>query len=84
MKRAVVSFGVAPWIFMLGILVGGAVTGTAWAYQTHMHNALNALYSAKNQLNMAMSDKAGHRVKAINLVNQAISETQAGIAASAR
>ena len=49
-----------------------------------MHNALNALYTAKNQLNMAQADKGGHRVNAINLVNQAIGETRAGIAAGAR
>ena len=70
--------------FLLGLVLGGVMTGSAWAYQTHMHNALNALYTAKNQLNMAQADKGGHRVNAINLVNQAIGETQAGIAAGAR
>jgi hypothetical protein len=55
-----------------------------WAYQTHMHGALNALYNAKNQLSMASDDKAGQRVNALNLVNRAIGETQAGIAAGAR
>lgn len=63
----------SPLMFVFALLLGAAVTGSAWAYQTHVHNALNALYSAKHQLNMAMADKAGHRVKAINLVNQAIS-----------
>jgi hypothetical protein len=74
----------SPWMFVFGLFLGFAVMGTAWAYQTHMHNALNALYTAKNQLNMAMADKGGHRVNAINLVNQAIGEVQAGIAAGAR
>lgn len=79
MKRFTIS-----WTFVVGLILGIALTGTAWAYQTHMHNALNALYTAKNQLNMAEADKGGHRVNAINLVNQAIGETQAGIAAGAR
>jgi len=71
-------------MFVLGLLLGIAVTGTAWAYQTHMHNALNALHTAKNELNMAERDKGGHRTTAVNLIDQAIGEVQAGIAAGAR
>lgn len=76
--------GKTPLTFALGLFIGLVVTGTAWAYQTHMHNALSNLYAARTQLNSAIDDKAGHRVNAINLVNQAIGEVQAGIAAGAR
>jgi hypothetical protein len=62
-----------------GILIGG----TAMAYQRHMWNALHSLQNAEAQLQMASPDKGGYRVNAINLVNQAISAVQAGIAAGA-
>jgi hypothetical protein len=46
-----------------------------------MQAALRALRNANGELNAALPDKGGHRVNAINLVNQAITETEAGIAA---
>jgi hypothetical protein len=57
----------------------GAGAGTAWAIQTHMINARNALQNALGELQAAEPDKGGHRVNAINLVNQAISEVNLGI-----
>lgn len=61
---------------------GMAVAATAEAVpQPHMQAALRALRNAKVQLEMAVPDKAGHRVKAVELVNNAIAETEAGIAA---
>jgi hypothetical protein len=61
---------------------GMAVAATAEAVpQPHMQAGLRALRNAKAQLEMAIPDKAGHRVKALELVNQAIAETEAGIAA---
>ena len=51
--------------------------------QPHMKAALAALRSAKQHLEEAEADKAGHRVKAIEHVDAAITETQAGIAAGA-
>jgi len=71
-----------PALFLAGALFGSALTGTAVAYQGHMYNALHALQNAETQLQAAVPDKAGHRVNAINLVNQAIGEVQAGIAAA--
>jgi hypothetical protein len=70
--------GLVALAFTLGIVFGG---GVALAVQGHMFNALSDLRAANNQLGMALSDKAGHRVRAMGLVNQAISEVQAGIAA---
>ena len=51
--------------------------------QPHMRAALEALRSAKKHLEEAEADKAGHRVKAIEHVDAAITETEAGIAAGA-
>jgi hypothetical protein len=58
--------------------------GTAYAVQTHMFNARDDLNNAVNELNIAIPDKGGHRVTAINLVNQAIGEVNAGIQAGAQ
>lgn len=56
---------------------GGAVV----AAQPHMTNALNFLQSARGELQVAEHDKGGHRVNALRLVNEAIAQVQAGIAA---
>ncbi len=71
-------------VFLGGSVAGIAVYGPALAVQTHMQSALTALNNARNQLNMAEPDKGGHRANAIGLVNQAISQVQAGIAAGAQ
>ena len=81
MKRLYARFGIAPFTLLFGLVLGIALTGAVWAAQPHMQNALADLNAAKHQLQMAATDKAGHRVNALNLVNQAIGEVQAGIAA---
>lgn len=48
--------------------------------QPHMRAALESLRNARSRLQQATPDKGGHRNRAINLVEQAINETQAGIA----
>jgi hypothetical protein len=70
------------------MLLGAAVlmaasfaAGLAVAAQPHMQNALHALRNSKAELEAALPDKAGHRVKAIELVDQAIAEVNAGIVA---
>ena len=68
-------------IAVVGTVAFGA--GLAVAAQTHMDNALNDLNAARSELNAAIADKAGHRVDALGLVNQAIGQVQAGIAAGA-
>jgi hypothetical protein len=47
--------------------------------QPHMKTALGHLKKARVQLEKATADKGGHRVKALDLVDQAIEETKAGI-----
>jgi hypothetical protein len=63
------------------IAVAGFVGGLAVAAQPHMDNALSALQTARNELQIAESNKGGHRVTAMRLIDQAIGEVRAGIAA---
>lgn len=64
-----------------GIAIGGEA---ALAYQGHMFSARADLQAARAQLDSAYADKAGHRVAAIGLVDRALAQTNAGIAAGAR
>ena len=57
----------------------GATVESADAYQGNMERALASLYQALGELRQATSNKGGHRAKAMELVSQAIAETQAGI-----
>ena len=61
-------------------LVSGFFAGRLSAAQPHMVNALNALKTAKVELEAAMADKGGHREAALKLVNDAITQVQDGIA----
>lgn len=78
MKRNGLRAGLVALVFAAGVGLGG---GVAMAVQTHMWNALSDLRAANSQLQMAIPDKAGHRLNALHLVSQAIGEVQAGIAA---
>jgi hypothetical protein len=75
-----ISFRKAALVSAFGMAATFAA-GYAVAAQPHMQAALRALRNANGELNAALPDKGGHRVNAINLVNQAITETEAGIAA---
>jgi hypothetical protein len=74
--RATVALAAGALVIGLGI--GFAVQ--ADVNQPHMQSALASLQSAKGQLTVAIQNKGGHRANALNLVNQAITETEAGIA----
>ena len=71
----------APAIYLVtGALIGGlAVACTAGANQPNMQAALGSLQAARGELIQARPNKGGHRERAINFVNAAISETEAGI-----
>ena len=58
------------------LFVIGCVTGRG---QPHMQAALDHLQAAKAELQSATADKGGHRVRAIELVNRAIGEVEAGM-----
>jgi len=75
MRLMLIAAGVA--------MVASFAAGFALAAQPHMQSALHALRNSKAELEAALPDKGGHRVKAIALVDQAIAEVQAGIAAGA-
>ncbi len=49
--------------------------------QPHMQAALAALETARNELQAAEHDKAGHRANALRLVNEAIREVHEGMRA---
>jgi hypothetical protein len=74
-RRRFAGIAAAAAIAAAGFVAGG------YAAQPHMQNALAALQNARAELQIAESNKAGHRVAAIRLVNEAIGEVQAGIAA---
>lgn len=61
---------------LLAFALGCASTGPG---QPHMRAALDELRSARTELDQALADKGGHRVRAIGLVDSAISEVQAGM-----
>jgi hypothetical protein len=73
------------------LVVGALAIGLGAGYsvsqaqpnQPHMQNALADLKLAAGELNVALRDKGGHRAKALALTNQAITETEAGIAVGA-
>lgn len=68
------------WVLALGVLLlAGFVAGLANADQPHMMAARDHLRAARNQLQTADADKGGHRVKAIERVNEAIAEVDRGI-----
>ena len=67
-------------VFALLMLSGIAAIASALPDQPFMKAARADLNTARNQLQQATPDKGGHRVKAIELVNDAIAEVNAGIA----
>jgi hypothetical protein len=60
-------------------LFGIGLMQSARADQGHMENALQALMNARYELSQASHDKGGHRVNAIQIINQAIAEVRRGI-----
>lgn len=66
-------------IALAALLVAAFVGGRVWADQPHMQAALAHLRNARAELDRALADKGGHRVKALSLVNDAIAEIERGI-----
>jgi hypothetical protein len=57
-----------------------AITASeAQAYQGNMERAIGELKAALRSLRDATPDKGGHKATAVNLIQQAIGEVQAGI-----
>jgi hypothetical protein len=77
------GFSPAPVAYVLiGMAIGGAIGActNVSADQPNMVAALNSLRAARQSLVAATPNKGGHRDRAINFVNAAIQETEAGIA----
>lgn len=72
-----------PWKLSTFALLAGLVTTTVAPAiadrQPKMQSALVSLKKARADLKAATSDKGGHRVRAIGLVEQAMSEVEQGI-----
>jgi len=68
-------------VLMISLIVGTFVLGcgVARADQSHMHAALAALRDARHQLEVAERNKGGHRERALELVDKAISQVRKGI-----
>jgi len=62
------------------IVAVGLLAGIAGAAQTNMRDALEDLRRARQNLQDAAENKGGHRTRAIELIDQAISEVQQGTA----
>jgi hypothetical protein len=67
----------ATGVAAIGLL--GVSAKTADAYQGDMERALSSLSLALSSLSESTANKSGHRARAMDLVQQAIDETQAGI-----
>ena len=70
----------AKTIFAIIMLLGIVAIAGAVPDQPNMQAARGNLMNARSELQKAMADKGGHRVKALGLVNSAIAEVNAGIA----
>lgn len=71
-----------PFVFVFLvtlILILGYTAGCATGGQPHMQAALDELRAARGELETAVSDKGGHRARAIELCDEAIGEVKAGI-----
>ena len=69
-------------VLLAGLVTGGYIAGRATAAQPHMVNAMNALQTARAELVMAESNKGGHKVIAIQRIDEAINQVRLGIAAA--
>ena len=59
-------------VFVIGL-------GVSQAKQPRMERAIALLIEAREQLQKASTDKGGHRVRAINQINKALTEIRKGI-----
>jgi hypothetical protein len=66
----------ATGVAAIGFLSASA---NADAYQGNMERALSSLQQALGSLRESTANKGGHRARAMDLVRQAIEETQAGV-----
>jgi hypothetical protein len=76
------TFQAKPLSIALAALAVAAAASPAFALnQPHMQAAVDALNKAHAELTVATRDKAGHRARALQLVDQALNEARMGMAA---
>ncbi|HXZ79408.1 MAG TPA: hypothetical protein VEG30_05715 [Terriglobales bacterium] len=68
-----------PACVLLLVMAGSVVPRVSAENQPHMRAALDALQTAKKELQEAEHDKGGHRAQALQLVDQAIQQVKMGI-----
>ena len=76
MRRRGTFFALLVILTLIAGYVAGCATGSG---QPHMKAAVDELRAARQELNAANSDKGGHRVRAVELIDEAINEVQAGM-----
>ena len=65
---------------LMGIAVASSLgIGYAIGAQPHMQETVALLQNARSELTAAIPNKGGHRERALALIDQAISEVNAGI-----
>jgi hypothetical protein len=65
---------------LMGIAVASSLgIGYAMGAQPHMQETMALLQNARTELTAATPNKGGHRERALALIDQAISEVNAGI-----
>jgi hypothetical protein len=77
LTRRAFAAAAATGFAAIGLL--GATVRSANAYQGNMERAVGSLHEALQSLQESTPNKGGHRERAMDLVRQAIAETQAGI-----
>lgn len=65
----------------VGVIVAAGSREAQASNQPNMDAALGYLQQAKSSLQQSAHNKGGHRVRAINLIDQAITQVRRGIAA---
>lgn len=81
-RRTSIAFGLGLAVAWSAVVVlqSNRVEAQTGANQPYMQSALNSLTAAKASLQKGATNKGGHRLNAISLVDRAIVEVQAGMA----
>jgi len=68
-----------PTLTLVVLLAGSFVAGHLHAAQNHMVAARDQLRAARSELHAAVSDKGGHRERAMEIIDRAIRQVDDGI-----
>jgi hypothetical protein len=68
-----------PALALVVLLAGSFIAGQIHAAQNRMVAARDQLRAARGELQAAVADKGGHRERAIEIIDRAISQVDEGI-----